>query len=532
MKLQRACAIPTFLLGVIVGAAALVVFASVLSQFFVPHLGQDQNSYLFEAQRLVAGAEAYGPQLAETNPPMIIWFSAIPVLIAHWVHASPELVFKLLLLAMIFASVAWCIRLLRRSAAITNPVAIGLLGLAILAIELNTGPIDFGQREHLLVILFFPYILAAATGAVSRLSVAERCALGVAAGIAIWFKPQDTLILVALELFLLLRARSPRRILAPEFLSLAATSYLILVLVCVLTPLYLKNIYPLLVDVYWGLGGANAFRLALRLRYYTPAVFITFLSCLFVRRRLRDPATSIALLVCSVVGSFAYDIQHTNWTYHTYPHMALLLLALSYLLVDLLHPAIVRLTSSPVLVRRLMVAAATASAVMLCAIAIHPRLAHFARKQPDSSPVNLFLAQCEPSTTVYIFSTSVTPMSDAYIHGLNWGSRFAHLWMMPAIIQNELGPVGPYVPFKRLSSRRLSELATLQRAETVEDLNYWRPSIVLVQHCTEVEPCQGLEGKNFDMIAWFQQSPEFATTWSHYQQQPGIPNFDVYKLAH
>lgn len=513
------------------GGAALVVFASVLSQFFVPHLGQDQNSYLFEAQRLLSGAEAYGPQLAETNPPMIIWFSAIPILIAHWVHASPEFLFKLLLVAMIMASVSWCIRLLRRNTAITNPVAIGLLGFAILAIEFNTEAIDFGQREHLLVILFFPYIIAAATGAVSRLSAAERCALGVAAGVAIWFKPQDTLVLVALELFILFRTRSLRRILAPEFLSLAATSSLILVLVRFLTPLYLKNIYPLLVDVYWGLGGANAFRLALRLRYYTPAVFITFLFCLLVRRRLRDPATSIAFLVCSVAGSIAYDIQHANWTYHTYPHMALLLLALSYLLVDLLYPAIVRLTASPVFVRRFMVAAAVASAVMLCAIAIHPRLAYFARKQPDSSPLNLFLTQFKPSTTVYIFSTSVTPMSDAYVHGLNWGSRFAHLWMMPAIIQNELGPVGPYVPFKRLSPQRLSELATLQRTETTEDLNYWHPSIVLVQHCSKQEPCQGLEGKNFDMIAWFQQSPEFAATWSHYQQQPGIPNFDVYKLT-
>jgi hypothetical protein len=77
--------------------------------------------------------------------------------------------------------------------------------------------------------------------------------------------------------------------------------------------------------------------------------------------------------------------------------------------------------------------------------------------------------------------------------------------MMPAIIQNELGPTGPPVPFKRLSPERLVQLANLQRADSVEDLNYWRPSIVLVERCTSQHSCQGIEGKNFDMISWFRK---------------------------
>jgi hypothetical protein len=47
--------------------------------------------------------------------------------------------------------------------------------------------------------------------------------------------------------------------------------------------------------------------------------------------------------------------------------------------------------------------------------------------------------------------------------------------------------------------------------------------------CSSQDSCQGIEGKNFDMISWFSQSPAFAAAWSPHRRQPGIENFDVYQ---
>jgi hypothetical protein len=523
--------VPMSLLALILGCGVLLIVASLLSRYFIARPGHDQSAYLFEAQRLLSGAELYGPHLSETNPPMIVWFSQLPVLFASCLHGSPIFFLWLLVVAMVFGSVAWSIRMLRRGAALTNPVAVGLLGCAILAIEFRIRPYDFGQREHLLIILLLPYTLATATGAVYRLSFAERCALGVAAGIAIWFKPQDVLVLIGLEIFLSLRVRSLRRALSPEFLALVLTSSLVLLLVRVITPLYGSRTVPLLFDTYWGFGTSSALALALSLRLYMMQVFLMLLACILFRSSLRDPVTTVALLVCSLAASFAFDIQHTDWTYHRYPHRALLLLALAYLLTDLLYPVILKFTSNLHLIRRMVLVASGLLAVLLCAIAIHPRFVLPDPRQHQSLEPDQFFAQYRPSTTVYAFSTSVYPLSTAFNHGLNWGSRFAHLWMLPAIIQNELGPTGPPAPFKRLSPETLARLAALQRSESAEDLNYWRPSVVLVELCSLKQPCQGIEGKNFNMISWFLQSPEFAAAWSHYQQQPGLDDYDVYKLV-
>jgi hypothetical protein len=349
-------------------------------------------------------------------------------------------------------------------------------------------------------------------------------------GFAIWFKPQDVVVLVLLELFLVFRTRSLRRMRSPEFLALVLTSFLILALVLIFTPLYGRQILPLLFDTYWALGAMTTLALARSLHHYVFIVLGLLAACILLRRYQRDPAGSVALFLCSFAASFAYDIQHTQWGYHRYPHRALLLVAIAYLFADLFDPFIRTLTA-PRHLRWTRFAAAAIVVAILCVIAVHPyRHLPDPRGLKDVEADQVF-AQYKPSTTVYAFTTSVYPVASAYNHGLNWGSRFAHLWMLPAIIQNELGPTGPPAPFKRLAPQRSAELAALLRSEVTDDLNYWQPSVVLVDRCTIEQPCLGLEKKNFDAIPWFLQSPQFAEVWSHYQRQPSIDGYDVYRLT-
>ena len=526
-EIRRKAGVPTFL-KLFFACAALVIFSCILTPYFTARPGHDQSSYLFEATRLLSGIAPYGPHLTEVSPPSIIWFSVLPVLLGRWMHASPMFFLRLIVIALIFGSVAWCVRILRRSAAMNNPYSIGLLACALVGIEFCIGPYNFGQRENLLIILLLPYVLATATGAVYGLSLAERCGLGMAAGIAIWFKPQDTLILVGLELFLAFRSRSLRRTLTPEFLALVLTSSIVLMFVC-MTP-YVKVTLPLLFDTYWAFGTMGTPSLVLSHSGYMLQVLVMLLACFVFRRFLRNWATSAALLTCSVAAFYAFAIQHNDWWYHAYPHQALLLLAWAYLLTDFLSSAIDKLLTDSNLRRRTVLAASGAVAVVLCAIVANLHFVVTAGTHSQIDPLDQFLGQYKPSTTVYIFSTREAALSSTYNEGLNWGSRFAHLWMLPAIVQNEQGPEAPPAPFKRLSPETQARLAALLRKQSAEDLNYWRPSVVLVEQCNLVHPCQGIEGKDFDMISWFERSPEFASAWSHYERQTGIDNFAVYKL--
>jgi hypothetical protein len=239
----------------------------------------------------------------------------------------------------------------------------------------------------------------------------------------------------------------------------------------------------------------------------------------------------LALIVCSIAAFIAFDIQHNDWWYHAYPHQALFVIAVAYIMTDLFDPFLARVSSEPRLLRRTAFVASGFVAALLCLIAFRPDAVLNQGTHQGRFALDEYLAQYEPSTTVYAFSTSVQPLAFSYNHGLNWGGRFAHLWMLPAIVKNELGPVDPAAPFKKLSPETVTRLANLQRTESTEDLNHWRPSVVLVEQCDLKHECIGLEGRDFDVLSWFLRSPEFAAAWSHYQRETEVDNFVVYKLV-
>jgi len=430
---------------------------------------------------------------------------------------------------MLLAILVWSTAILRRSrnAVFDNRLALGLFACAILLAGFEIGGYEFGQREHLLILLVIPYILAVGSGAATTLPLAERCALGVGAGLAVWFKPHDILILIALELLLSLHSRSLRRIVAPEFLAFVLSAASIFALVLVATPLYCKQTVPLLFDTYWALGTSTTLALALSQKLYTASAAGVLLVFLLVRKRLRNPILFLSLLVSSVAASVAFDLQHTEWRYHRYPQLALLILAIAYLPIDLFSPSLGRLASDTLRLRRLALASITLMAIVLVAVAARPGLLI---PVPYRSELDHMLDRYAPSTTVAVFSTGVPALASAYDHHLNWGSRFAHLWMMPAILQNELGALPAPAPFKRLSPETLARLSALQRTESAEDLNYWQPSVVIFERCHPANPCQGIGNNTFSLLQWLLQGADFAEAFSHYEQRPSpFPSYyDLY----
>ncbi len=487
--------------------------------------------YIFEAGRVLAGNQLYGPHLSETNPPIIVWFSAISVLLARHLAFSAVIWFRTLVLLILCVTAGWCVRLLERSGRVTSGLGLAFFGLSILCAGFSTGAYEFGQREHLLVMLLLPYVIGVGSGAVQRISPVERAALGLAAGCAIWFKPHDLLVVVGLELTYVLCAKTLRHILSIEFVAMAATACFLLVLVVLLTPLYIHQVLPLLSDVYWGLGTDTFSSLLLGCHVCIAAFVLGFLGYFLLRGRLLDKTTPAALLACSFGAYVAYALQHTTWTYHKYPHRAFYLLAVFYMLTDLLHPFFGRIAPTRLLAGRPRFVLSGCALLLVLVLILRPEIVRDPRMEQDVSPVTVFMEQVKPGTTVSSLSTSVPILASAFDHGLNWGSRFAHLWMLPAILQNEMGRTSASSPFKQLSAEKTEALAALQRREVAEDLVYWHPDFVLVPVCTREEPCQGIEGKDVNLVAWFKRSPEFSEVWSRYEQQAGFAGYEVYRLA-
>ena len=526
MSSKPASSIRIPLIALFTASTAAVMVLGRIAQLCRNTLGHDQAWYLFAAQRDLDRVHLYGPGLSDTNPPLIIWLSIIPDLLARALHLSMVVSFRLIISLLILASVSWCIRLFRRADAPSVGSLWSLLALCVLFVELKVLPYDFGQREHLLVILTLPYFCAVAFESVSKLPSLERCALGVAAAVAICLKPQHALVFVAFELVLAIWNRTLRRIISPELLAMLLTGAIYLVLVRVLTPLYTKEVIPLIIDTYWAYATDTTASL-LHTMDISVALASAFIVCAyFLRRFLTFVLPIVALAGCSLAATVSYSIQHVDWAYHAYPIDAFLTLAILFLAVDLLWRLSRDLISVPEIPFSVaLLALLTLVCVTSIVIAKFPSHINTNRSKLDQA-----LSQYKTPQTVYIFSTTLLPFAEVFNQGFTWGGRFPCLWTLPALIQNERGPSVPPSLFKSLPPDKLAQRSTTQRLQVAEDLNLYRPSVVLVEQCTKRHPCQALEGKDFDMIPWFLQNPEFAAAWSHYQLQPGSPpRFNLYR---
>ena len=526
--------LPVLLLLGFAGAIAGLLDFAVYRIFFAAP-AHDQSWYLYAAGRVLSGTKLYGPRLTETNPPLIIWFMELPSLLASWLHVTPLAALKLVVVAMTAASAAWVTRILRAANVIRSAPVAWLCFCSVLAIEGSLAA-NFGQREHLLVLLLAPYLLQALCGSAATLPLPERIALGAAAGVAICLKPQDAMIVVGLELFLLLWRRRARLLLRAELLALVLTGCLYLLLVGWLAPLYLHNTVPILKDTYWAFGEHSFGTMLRQSRTFELAALLTLVLWILLwicrRRALHTP---LGLLVASGSAFVAYCAQHTGFSYQYFPQNALLAGALLWLLLDWIGAGIAFWAgrrssgSAPPELSRSNLAALAA---LFIAVSLPLCLLHGQREAEAAPKDNPFLEHVvsayPPGTPVYILSTELMGFDHVFRHNLVWSSRYAHLWMLPAIAQNEAADAGHSTPGKVLPAARVAQLAQWQRANTAADLAAWKPAVVLVERCMLPNRCQAIEDLNFDMLAWFLQSPEFAAQWSHYRRSSGNWQYDVY----
>ena len=510
---------------------AILLVASALffeaARAFAAEPGPDQSWLLLIAQRMLHGAQLYGPQISETNPPLIIWFSTIAIALASLLHCSPNTGLILLLLACVTGATLWSYRLFRRSSLQLTRSFLVLFALTMAFVELWSGSSGFGEREQFFFVLALPYVLYVSLGA-APLSLPERLGLGITAGFAVCLKPQEALVLVALELYTALATRGVRRLQRAEFLALVLTCLAYVASVRLFAPLYFTDTLPRLRLTYWALADGTALQTAVRLGS-NYILFLLLAGAVFLLRRRKlnlDASLVASLLVCAIGALLACVQQRTNWPYHFAPARFFLRLAFAWIACRALAQA-----WQPERLRRTyLVPAAAVCAALFLAVNILGVRESLQRQRPAVLPsVDTFFAQLHPGTTIYVFSTMPDAVAKSTRWHLVWGSRFAHLWMLPAIVRNESIQTDSKYPFVLLPPQAVHNLALTQQTETMEDLERWQPKIVLVQHCTVEHWCEGLLGRNFDILPWFLQSDAFAREWKHYQPAQGAPiGFDLY----
>lgn len=112
---------------------------------------------------------------------------------------------------------------------------------------------DFGQREHWMVLLTLPYIVARGCRLNnSTISPTTGAAIGVATCLGFCIKPYFLLLPVALEVWILVRTRRPSSSIRPETIAMATAGIVYAALTLTYARSYLEIEVPTALLGYWS----------------------------------------------------------------------------------------------------------------------------------------------------------------------------------------------------------------------------------------------------------------------------------------
>lgn len=483
-------------------------------------VNHDVGWYVYAAGKLVDGARLY-VDVIDVNPPLVLYLTAPPVALAHWLGWPDVLTYHNYVLLLAGISIIVVNQLLCRFAELQRPWRRHAY-LWVLTYLLTIFPgDDFGQREHLLAIVLLPYVLTVAlrqTGAPVRPLTAA--ALGVFAGGGLALKPYFLLGPALLLIWVVARTRRVREVCSPENLGVAA------VLLA-----YGLHFLVLPADVAAGfrqtlgtvLQTYGAFKIELVELLQEPLLWLGVglaalaLTCLSgTMRCLSTPLalSSLGLLLGSV-------LQQKGWSYHFLPAEVLGWSIVTMAVLGLIE------RSSRGRPRVEMLAMAGCMVVFL-GIAVMDVTARVERRHGDKKLVRQGqeLAELAGGGAVMVLDTRLFPHFPRFNYtDLHWTFRFCSMWPLPGIYNDvEATPGQGRFPYNTVEQRGAAE--SFLADAVIEDLRRHEPALVLVKQ----PPLGHMRHRNFHLIKWLRKDRRFRKIWRRYAFDKPYRGMRLYRL--
>lgn len=502
----------------VIPVAAVLALASVYIQF-TSLINHDSAWFLYSVDAFFEGGRLYQDIFFEVNPPLAFYLTIPPVYVSRVTGLFAPHVFIAYVFGLIAISLWLLHYVLNRHAGHSTSVRRGVLSAALLALAVCPAG-DFGQREHLMMILALPYMVLAAHRAIKgTCSPFVAGSLGILAALGLALKPYFLLLPVALELYLLFTRRRLVGVLRPETLGLAGAGLLYGLALVWFTPDYLTRVVPFALQVFHqGFMSSPAKAL-----WRMESLFLPVLLILHVATRRNQSARALADVFALAAASFflAYLAQMKAWPYQLFPTKASLVLALGAILSGGRRKAA---DPSPASAggNASRMAAPVAAVMLLTLVGLGilrggyqniyvEHLAPIVRKHATGS-------------AIYVFSANLSvgfPLVN--VSGVRWASRFPMQWLLPGLVRRraELAQQGAVV-----EPEGLREIRRYVFDAVVADLTKWSPELILVDVREDKTYFGGLR---FDYLAYFSKDPRFEQIWSGYELLMDFQTYHLYK---
>lgn len=478
-------------------AAVLLVGALLcLVQLFVLKPEHD-NAFLLDISRWMLNGGRYFYEFQEVNPPLF------PVLLfpVHWAHALTGFgVYPLFIVWISVLIAASSVAVLQRLNDVLCEGPAGRLWAAVgveAALFFLPG-LDFGQRDHVGVILFLPALVALAGHEAGAPMTRRDWPIGAVGMLGLLMKPHLLLVGCAVYAMRLAGERNWRIVIEPPVLAGLAVACLYATAILVFFPEWL--LVAKMARLVYATYDTDSWFTNRTLYSILAILGLAALNELVGRGRERRLGRFLAAAAVGALGS--YVLQHKDFEYHFVPTRVLVWLLAGLVAISAARMA-ATMASTPrwlgwaLAVRRHRVALFCVLSLLLL-YRIADRTETFGRlEEEDELRLVEFLKMNDAGPRIASFSTSLWPAYPLPMYRDSspaW--RFAQPWPLPWIVLQERKGLADAHDTVRMSA----EL----RAMVKEDFRRFKPDALLVDESPHM---QAMSGK-FEMLAWFRRDPE------------------------
>lgn len=481
--------------GLLFAIQALVRYSS--------HLDPDVGWYLYAGGRLLDGATLYR-DIVEVNPPLALWLCAGIVAVARWAGVDAAVLFQTTIFLLTVMSFALTARFLAAATDVTAATR-HLLLIFIAALLLFVPAGDFGQRDHVGVLLVMPWVFLRWNRLLDhRVPWIIAVFVGASAALGMWLKPHFFVVLIAVEVTMLFAGRDLRTILRVETMTIVVFGVIyILAVRFIWSSMLLAKVALLGSRAYIPLYGVPVEEVAVQLILPIALAVTAVANARLLTEKLN--LLHILVFVAGVALVCAYALQ-AGFRYQVIPALCFMALAASFGLARVVAGE-VRFDNQ----RQRLAPAAAAFAI----------LAVFAGAWPQSPAYSgqLFeeaiAAEAPNGRTIFIASNAkADPFPLVNENGFIWASRFSSLWLSPYVatkLDEEGGPG--------------DDIARFELDATVTDLIDFQPDIVFVDEAPERPYYRGAP---LDYLSFWGNDGRFFGFWKNYERRGTAGDFAVY----
>ncbi len=279
----------------------------------------DQGLYMHMAELFLQGKVPY-VDMYDNNPPLAFYLDIPAVLLARFAHIPGPMAFSLSIYAMIVLSAIASSVILWRCRN-RGALFVGMAAVMAFTCFNQHQLVDFGQREHIFIILYFPFFILRYLRW-QNLHVDRRMAIliGIMAGVGIALKHYFLLIACAAELVWTIEKQTIRPFFKAEVWAGASIIFLYLVHFLFLPKAELDSFFKWIVPLYQAGYSYYTTSMSFNLNcWWRPDFYIMAATTLGALVLARASSFVMPIQAFSLMSALIYVLAGQIWSYHVAP---------------------------------------------------------------------------------------------------------------------------------------------------------------------------------------------------------------------